>query len=344
MEKPRTIRRTLALLLAIAVVMAACGDSESDNTSAQDGDPSELEKVTASWLPIMQTTAFYVALEEGLFEQAGLDVEAVKFENPNQIIDSLVSGQADFGPPGAAAGIAMLAEAEFPGTFKVFGLQGGGIEVERINDGLIVRPGSDIKSFADLKGKSIGTVPGVQWRTILRHLIREAGLDPDEDVTLSEIGVPLQVPSVVSGSVDATLSLEPVGSIAVASGEAERAVTNPVAQVIADPFYSGAAVLTTKFLEERPEVARKVVEVLDEATRLVNNDFERYKAIIPNYTAITEDQLDFLAQPYLRGFEDINSTDLDSYQAFVDVFFDEGVLDERIDIRTKMLTPEDLGQ
>lgn len=327
----------------MALLIAACGDAETSSVGSEQS-AAELEKVTASWLPIMQTTAFYVAIEEGLFEEAGLDVEAVKFENPNQIIDSLVSGQADFGPPGAAAGIAMLAEAKFPGTFKVFGLQGGGIEVDRINDGLIVRKGSDIESFADLKGKSVGTVPGVQWRTILRHLIREAGLDPDEDVTLREIGVSLHVPSVVNGSVDATLSLEPVGSIAVASGEAERAVTNPVAQVIADPFYSGAAVLTTKFLKERPEVARKVVEVLDEATRLVNEDFDKYKAVIPEYTAITEDQLDVLAQPYLRGFEDLNETDLDSYQAFVDVFFAEGVLEERIDIRTKMLAPEDLEQ
>lgn len=342
LRRPR-IRLLIGPLLALALLVAACGDDDTASPS-NNGSSAELEKVTASWLPIMQTTAFYVALEEGLFEQAGLDVEAVKFENPNQIIDSLVSGQADFGPPGAAAGIAMLAEAEFPGTFKVFGLQGGGIEVDRINDALIVRPGSGIESFADLKGKSIGTVPGVQWRTILRHLIREAGLDPDEDVTLSEIGVSLQLPSVVSGTVDATLSLEPVGSIAAASGEAERAIVNPVAQVIADPFYSGAALLTTNFLKERPEVARKVVEVLDEATRLVNADFEKYKAIIPEYTAITEDQLDVLAQPYLRGFEDLNETDLDSYQAFVDVFFTEGVLDEAIDIRTKMLTPEDFEQ
>lgn len=336
-------RLLIGPLLALALLVVACGGDDAVS-GAKDGSGTKREKVTASWLPIMQSTAFYVAIEEGLFEKAGLDVEAVKFENPNQIIDSLVSGQADFGPPGAAAGIAMLAEAKFPGTFKVFGLQGGGIEVDRINDGLIVRPGSGIKSFADLKGKSVGTVPGVQWRTILRHLIREAGLDPDKDVTVREIGVALQLPSVASGSVDATLSLEPVGSIAAASGEAERAIVNPVAQVIADPFYSGAALLTTNFIKKRPEVARKVVEVLDQATRLVNADFEKYKAIIPKYTAITEDQLGVLAQPYLRGFEDLNETDLNSYQAFVDVFFKAGVLQEKIDIRTKMLSLDDFDQ
>lgn len=301
----------------------------------------QMEKVTASWLPIMQTTAYYVALEEGLFEKAGIEINSVRFGNPNQIIDSLVSGQADFGPPGAAAGIAMLAEARFPGTFKVFGLQGGGIKVGLINDGLIVKNGSPIKSFADLGGKTIGTVPGVQWQTIARYIVRQNGLDPDKDVRVTAIAVPLQVPSVVAGSVDATLSLEPVGSIAEASGEATRAVVNPVAQHIADPFYSGAAVLTTKFIEERPEVARKVVEVLDEATRMVNEDFDKYRHILPKYTALQPEHVELVAKPYLRAWTELNETDMDSYQAFVDVFHKEGVLAERMDVRTKILTEAD---
>lgn len=301
----------------------------------------EMERVVASWLPIMQTTAYYVALEEGLFEEAGIEIVSRRFGNPNQIIDSLVSGQADFGPPGAAAGIAMLAESRFPGTFKVFGLQGGGIEVDLINDGLIVAADSPIESFKDLRGKTLGTVPGIQWQTIARHLVRLNGLDPDEDVEVTAVSVPLQVPSVAAGSVDATLSLEPVGSIAAASPETRRAMTNACAMFIADPFYSGAAVLTTDFIRERPEVARKVVEVIDEATRMVNADFDKYRHVIPKYTAISEDQLELLAQPYLRPFADLNETDFDSYQAFVDVFHKEGILNEPIDIRTKILSWDD---
>ncbi len=299
------------------------------------------EEVTSAWLPIMQTTAYYVAHEEGLFEAACIRVDSNRMQSPNHIIDALVGGRADFGPPGAAAGIAMLAESRFPGTFKVFGLQGGGIGVDLINDGLIVQSGSDIKTFSDLTGKTIGHVPGIQWRTITRHLVRAAGLDPDEDVTLVDLAVPQQVPAVLGGSVDATLSLEPVGSIAAATDGVERVMVNPVAQVIADPFYSGAAVLTTRFIEERPDVARKIVEIIDEATALAMADFERYKTIIPEYTAIREDQLELLAQPYLRGFSDLNETDLNSYQAFVDVFVSEGVMEAEMDVRTKILQESD---
>ncbi|MFH1983432.1 MAG: ABC transporter substrate-binding protein [Pseudomonadota bacterium] len=313
------------------------------NVSFANAQSKKMEKVVAAWLPIMQTTAFYVALEEGLFEEAGIEIVSHKMQSPNHIIDALVGGRADFGPPGAAAGIAMLAESKFPGTFKVFGLQGGGIKVNLINDGLIVKADSDIKTFADLKGKRLGHVPGIQWRTISKHMVRAFGLDPDNDVILTDLAVAMQVPAVIGGSVDATLSLEPVGSIAVASGKAKRAMTNPVATVISDPFYSGAAVLTTKFMKERPEVAKKVVEVIDKATKLAMADFEKYKVIIPKYTAIKSDQLHLLAKPYLRPFDELNETDLNSYQAFVDVFYSEGVMKERMDVRQKMLKPSDLG-
>lgn len=301
------------------------------------------DKVKLSWLPIMQTTALYVAVQDRLFERAGLDVEMVQFQNPNQIIDSLVANQADAGAPGAAAGITMIAEARYPGTFKVFGLQGGGIKVNRINDGLIVKNGSPIKSFQDLRGKSLGHLPGIQWRTISRHMLRASGLDPDKDVRLQELAVGLQVQAVVAGNVDATLSLEPVGSVAVASGDATRAMVNPCASVIADPFYSGVSVLTSKFIRERPKVARRLVAVLDDATRIANAEFDRVRPYFAKYTAIKGESVRVVAQPYLRAWTELNDTDVRSYQALVDVFFKEGVLKERMDVKTVLLKASDFA-
>lgn len=329
--------------MKVKTVLGAAASAFLLCTSSANAVCDKMEKVTAVWLPIMQTTAYYVALEEKLFEKACIEVVSTKMEAPNQIIDALIAERADFGPPGAAAGIAMIAESKFPGKLKVFGLQGGGVAVDRINDGLIVKPGSPIKNFADLKGKSLGHVPGIQWRTISRHMVRSAGLDPDTDVKLVDLAVAMQVPAVVGGTVDATLSLEPVGSIAVASGKAARAMTNPVARVIADPFYSGASLLTTKFLKERPDVARKVVAIIDEATDLTNAGFTKYKPILTRYTAIKDDQLEFLAQPYLRGFKDLNETDIKSYQALVDVFIKEGVMAGPMNVKDKLLAKSDLG-
>jgi NitT/TauT family transport system substrate-binding protein len=327
-------RREFLKLAGAAAVSTAVGSRASAQAK---------EKVVVSWLPIMQTFAYYVALEEHLFEKRGIEIESVRFQAPNQIIDSLVSGRADLGAPGAAAGIAVLAEAQFPGTFKVFGLQGGGIKVNRLNDALIVANASPIKSFADLKEKTLGHLPGIQWRTLSRHAVREAGLDPDKDVRLSELAVGLQVQALIAGTVDATLSLEPVGSIAVASGEAKRALSNPMSQAVSDPFYSGVSLLTTKFMKERPAIAIRVVEALDEATALAEANFDKYRPILPKYASVKPEQVGIIAQPYLRPWKGLDETDLKSYQAFVDVFRKEGVLKADFDIRPFILKAGDIG-
>ena len=226
---------------------------------------------------------------------------------------------------------------EKPGTLKVFGLQGGGVGTGLINDGLIVRTDSTITSFADLKGKSLGHVPGIQWRTISRKMIRAAGLDPDKNVRLVELAVPLQLQAVTGGTVDAVLALEPVGSIAIATGQAKRAMTNPVSQVIAGPFYSGAAVMTTKFLLEHPDVARRVVKVIDQATLSVNQDFDRLRPMLAKYTPIRGDQAAAVAEPYLRRFVDLNDADIHSYQVLIDVFAAENLLPPGVTARSMIL-------
>ena len=303
----------------------------------------KMDKVTAAWLPIMQTTAYYVAIEEKLFEKACIEIDFNKMESPNQIIDALIAERADFGPPGAAAGIAMIAESKFPGKLKIFGLQGGGIAVNRINDGLIVKPDSYHQGLCRPQGKDTGSCAGHPVADDLApygacgrprsgqgcEACRSGGRDAGARGRRRDV--------------DATLSLEPVGSIAVASGKAIRAMTNPVAGVIADPFYSGASIMTTKFLRDRRDVAKRVVAVIDEATDLVNANFAKYKAAIPNYTPIKPDQLELLAQPYLRGFKDLNDTDIKSYQALVDIFIKEGVLTGPLNVRDKLLTRAELG-
>ncbi|HEY4860316.1 MAG TPA: ABC transporter substrate-binding protein, partial [Xanthobacteraceae bacterium] len=112
---------------------------------------------------------------------------------------------------------------------------------------------------------------------------------------------------------------------------------------IADPFYSGAAVLTTKFIKERPAVAAKVVAALDQATKLANDNFDKYRPIIAKYTPIPAGDVRLVAQPYLRAWNELNDVDLNSYQALIDVFHKEGALKQRVDVRSIILSKKDLG-
>jgi NitT/TauT family transport system substrate-binding protein len=73
----------------------------------------------------------------------------------------------------------------------------------------------------------------------------------------------------------------------------------------------------------------------------LNANFAKYKPVLTRYTPTKEDQLELLAQPYLRGFKDLNETDLKSYQALVDIFVKEGVVSGPINVREKLLAKSD---
>jgi len=93
----KRFRRIAAFGLAVAVALGvtACGQGEdpaSDNTGAGN------EKITfvLDWTPNTNHTGLYVAMANGYFEQAGLDVEVV--QPPEDGAEVLVgSGRAQFG-------------------------------------------------------------------------------------------------------------------------------------------------------------------------------------------------------------------------------------------------------
>ncbi len=166
---------------------------------------------------------YFLAYDQKMFEAEGIEPKHVFLGAPNQVIDSFLTGRADVGP-NAAAGITIVANAQFPGTLKVFGFQGGRLEPFVRDSALVVPTSSSASSFADMKGKKIGTLPGIQWRSITRNLLRKAGLNPETDATIVELGLPLQIQALLSGTVDALLAIEPQASLAIATGQAKIAI------------------------------------------------------------------------------------------------------------------------
>ncbi|WP_323790988.1 ABC transporter substrate-binding protein, partial [Nocardioides sp.] len=94
-----TLRRRLAVGATIALAattLAACGSDEegADNGSAAGG----LTDVTLQlqWLPQAQFAGYYAAVEEGFFEEEGLDVEIVPSGGDIVPQDALANGDADY--------------------------------------------------------------------------------------------------------------------------------------------------------------------------------------------------------------------------------------------------------
>ena len=314
----------------------------SGDIHAEEG-LAKLEKVTISYLPISMALPLFLAVEEGVFIRHGIEAELVKFQAPNQIIDTLVANRADAAGPGAASGITIIASQKFPGSLKVFQLNGS-LENEKISTqfALVVPNNSTVQSFKDLKGKSLGIFPGIQWRTFTKRILKKNGLNPETDVRLVEIPVQQHTTALLSGSVDATLSGQPIGAIAEASGQARTVEESSGTDYLANPFYPGASVLAVDFIKKRPKVAQALVDALDEAVEIIRKNPEEKKQILGKYLTMTPEQLKYLgvsefvtSKELVSRKRVVDAKEIDpvsGYQKISDIFLEEGVLGGRVDV------------
>lgn len=88
-----SVRSTLFVVLAL--LLAACGQGESAGSAAPTAERTPI-RIALDWTPNTNHIGLYVAQQEGWFDQAGLDVQFVPYNNTPP--DTLVgSGAAEFG-------------------------------------------------------------------------------------------------------------------------------------------------------------------------------------------------------------------------------------------------------
>jgi len=128
---------------------------------------------------------FFAAQALGYFKEEGLDVTAQPTKGSPEVGRLLAAGQGDIGFAGAEA-IIMNVSKGLP-VRDVFTVQQG--VVYRVG----VPEGSPIKTVADLKGKRIGSQSLTGSTVFLaKALVKQAGLDPERDVTFIPIGLGAQ--------------------------------------------------------------------------------------------------------------------------------------------------------
>ncbi len=295
--------------------------------------PAEKPVIKAAYLPAVQSLPLFTAIEEGMFEKEGLQVEVERIESPNQIIDALVVGKVDAGAPSVAAGITAIVETKNPGALKIYSFTCG--TLDNLNDELLVAKDSNIASIADLKGKKIGHIPGVQFRTMTKKILLENDVQPS-DVTLVELPIPNQLPTLAAGGVDAVLTLEPTGTIGVKQGISRMLVANPMVRFVADPWCGGAGVVSGKFLKEHPEEARVFVKVMREAIEETKKNPATRQYLV-KYLNLPESVAQEVPFPVFVSTKNLDPTIIQAYQQFADVFFELKTIDKKPDVRPLLM-------
>jgi NitT/TauT family transport system substrate-binding protein len=96
---------------------------------------------------------------------------------------------------------------------------------------LVVRRNGSVRAVGDLKGKTIGYVPGTMHEILLRETLTRSGLSPAADVRLTRVDFFDMGLALARGGIDAFLSGEPFPTMAVEQG---------YGRVLSYPYYGDA--------------------------------------------------------------------------------------------------------
>lgn len=194
-----SIRRGLLASAAAATALALAACSAPADTGSDDGDfePITEIKLQLQWLPQAQFAGYYLAQEEGFFEEEGFDsVEIVPSGGDIVPQDALIAGDVDF------------AIAWVP---KVLGsLEATGVELTDIAQVFqasgttqVSFKGDGIESVADFEGKRIGSWGfGNEWE-IFAAMAAE-GLD---STSVSITTQDFSMNALLNGDVDAAQAM-----------------------------------------------------------------------------------------------------------------------------------------
>jgi putative hydroxymethylpyrimidine transport system substrate-binding protein len=183
--------RALAALLALAVVLAGCGEKEE----VLGPKGSKRIELMLDFFPNADHAGIYAAQAAGDFRQAGLEVKIRQPADPAAPIKQVAAGRVD---------LAVSYEPEvLRARDRGLRVVSFGALVQKPLTSIISLPRARIRRPADLEGKRVGTA-GIDYQTAyLRSVLLEAGVDPDR-VKERNVGFSL-VPALLTRKVDAIL-------------------------------------------------------------------------------------------------------------------------------------------
>jgi len=202
----------------------------------------------------------YVAMANGYFKDAGLDVEMTTANGGDKSMAALISGSADIALMGPEAAIYVL-NSDSTTQARIFcGLTA--------TDGfmLVGRDKAAKFDWAMLKGKDVlGFRPGSTPLLFLEEAMRMNGVDPDTDVKLSNnIAVPARVGSWLAGQNEYAIFIEPDAAQLELDGKAYFLAS--IGGTVGPADYT-AFMATDRYIKDNPAVLQSWTDAIYRAQK-----------------------------------------------------------------------------
>ena len=270
----------LALLLTVLASLAvACGGNDEAKAASTNDSPEKPVTLRLGYFANVTHAPAVIGVADGSFQAElgdNVKLETKVFNAGPAAIEAMFAGEIDASFIGPNPAINGFQKSNGDEVRIVAGAASGGAL-------LIVRPGANINSPADLAGKKIATPQlGNTQDVALRSYLQKNGLKPKErggNVTILPTANADQLTLFAKGDIDGAWAPEPW---------ATRLVLEAGGRVFLDEktlwpngqFVTTQLIVSAKFLKANPSAVERLVRAEVKATQAINADPEKAKAAV----------------------------------------------------------------
>ena len=320
------MKKIICILLAASLlVLPGCGSS---NSGTSDGDgtltPVTLNEVAHSIFYAPQ----YVAIENGYFEEEGIDLTLVTGFGADKVATAVVSGDADIGFMGSESSIYIYHQN--PDDYLINFAQ----LTQRAGNFLVSRKPVENFQWDDLKGSYVlGGRAGGMPEMVFEYILRKNGLDPQKDLTIDQSIDFGSTAAAFTGdaSADFTVEFEPSATALEKEGAGYVVASLGVDSGYV-PYTSYSA--KTSYMQKNPEVIQKFTNALQKGMEYVQTHTpeEIAKVIAPQFAETDLDTVTTIVKRYYD--QDTWKSNLifekESFELLEEILEDAGELNERV--------------
>jgi sulfonate transport system substrate-binding protein len=272
----KPVRQALVLLLTSAVLVAVgvAGIRLYRQNAAPAG--TEPSPIRLAYQDRIGSALCIVAVEKHFFQEAGVPVEAFRFNNGPACAEALFSGSADVGEMGDTTAI-IAAARDLP--VKIIASHGSGEHRHR----LVVAGNSPITRIDQLAGKTVGVKKGTSTYGGLLAFLAARGM-PAETLRLIDMRPEEMPDALLAGSIDAFAASEPTPSLAELHGARQLTTLGGLGN-----NYPVMLLARNQLLEQRPATVRNLLAALHRAELFIRENPKETTTVLARATGLPAD-------------------------------------------------------
>ena len=322
MKSKKYIAAALAVLLAAAAlpVTAFAEEKEKEN---KEPVKITLNEVAHSIFYAPQ----YVAVEEGYFEEEGLDLTLVTGFGADKVMAAVLSGDAEIGFMGAEASVYAFQEGANDPVVNFAQL------TQRAGNFLVAREEMPDFKWEDLKGKDVlGGRKGGMPEMVFEYILKKQGVDPEKDLEINQsIDFGSTAAAFSGGLGDFSVEFEPSATALEKEGAGYVVASLGVDSGYV-PYTSYCA--KSSYMEENPEVMQKFTNALQKGMDYVQSHTpeEIAKVIAPQFSETDLETITTIVKRYHEQdtWKENLIFEKESFELLQDILEDAGELNQRV--------------